>query len=103
MRIINYGRCTELLRLDLGELDVAPPALGLGPEERRHRLGRAGEGIERAAREEGLRVVHPGDLVEPPRELVDDRARRAGGPPPAPPRREVEDLEAQPAERAPNR
>src|SRR5260221_11831127 len=101
MRIINYGRCTELLRLDLGELDVAPPALGLGPEERRHRLGRAGEGVERAAREEGARLVAVGDLVEPRRELVDDRPRRARRHHHSPPLREVESLYASQGEPRP--
>src|SRR6185369_5815005 len=85
-------RCPPLHLLDLRQLDEALPALGLGLQERRHRLGRAGEDLDHGAGKEFLRLGHRVDLVEPGGELVDDRPRRAGRHDHAPPWGDVEVL-----------
>src|SRR5712691_4125522 len=60
------------LRLDLRQLHVALPALGVALQERLHLLGRARERVERRPREKLLRVFGRRDRVEPAGEL-DDR------------------------------
>src|SRR5215467_7471278 len=76
-----------LLGLDLRQLDVALPALGVALQQRLHLRRRAWEGIESGVGEKVLRVLGGGDLVEPSREPVDHRLGRAGGDHHAPPRR----------------
>src|SRR5438093_2816715 len=62
----------QLLRLDLGQLHVALPAFRVALHERLHLFGRARERVEGRTREELLRVLGSGDLVEPAGELVHD-------------------------------
>src|SRR5688572_24620200 len=83
------------LRLDLGHLHPAPPALGFCAKVRGHLLGRAGEGVERRAREKSLGFLARGDLVEPAGEALDDRPRRAGGHHDAEPGRDIELAQAE--------
>src|SRR5437773_9533067 len=78
-----------LLRLDLRQLYVALPALGVALQERAHLLGRTRERVERRPREKLLGVLGRRDRVEPAGELVDDRLGRARRNDDAPPRRHV--------------
>src|SRR5688572_1105517 len=87
------------LRLDLGHLHPAAPALGFRAQVRSHPFGRAGEGVERGAGEKRLGLLAGGDLVEPAGEAIDDRARRAGGHDDAEPGRDVELAQAELGER----
>src|SRR6266853_1076060 len=79
----------QLLRLDLRQLYVALPALGVAPQERLHLSGCARERVERRTREKLLGVLGRRDRVEPAGELVDDRLGRARRNDDAPPRRHV--------------
>src|SRR5882672_10369367 len=79
----------QLLGLDLRQLHVALPALGIALQERLHLLGRTRERVERRPREKLLRVLGRRDRVEPAGELVDDSLGRARRNDDAPPRRHV--------------
>src|SRR5437879_8288309 len=79
----------QLLRLDLRQLHVALPALGVALQERLHLLGRTRERVERRPREKLLGVLGRRDRVEPAGELVDDRPWCACRNDDAPPRRHV--------------
>src|ERR1700704_2804942 len=59
------GDNDQLLRLDLRQFHVALPALRVALHERLHLFGRTRERVERRVREELLRVLGGGDLVEP--------------------------------------
>src|SRR6267154_708494 len=79
----------QLLRLDLRQFHVALPALSVALHERLHLFGRTRERVERRVREELLRVLGGGDLVEPAGELVHDGFGRTRGHHDAPPGRDV--------------
>src|SRR6266853_4847480 len=69
----------QLLRLDLGQLHVALPALSVALHKGLHLFGRTRERVERRVRKELLRVLDSGDQVEPAGELVHDGFGRARG------------------------
>src|SRR6266852_8965193 len=79
----------QLLRLDLGQLHVALPALGVALHERLHLFGRTWERVEGRARKELPRAFGSRDLVEPAGELVHDGLGRARRDHDAPPGRDI--------------
>src|SRR5437660_292837 len=87
------------LWLDLRQFHVALPALRVALHERLHLFGRTRERVERRVREELLRVLGTGDLVEPAGELVHDGFGRARGDHDAPPGRDVGSAVAELGER----